>query len=122
MNINKQCNYQHLKSRIKQGDEVIVIAGKDKGKQGVVKRLVKKDGRLRLLVEGVNLVKKHVKPNPNKGEQGGIITKEASIDISNVKIFNSATGKGDKVGYQVAEGSHKVRCFKSTGELIDSKE
>lgn len=122
MNMNKQCNYQHLKSRIKQGDEVIVIAGKDKGKQGVVKRLVKKDGRLRLLVEGVNLVKKHVKPNPNKGEQGGIITKEASIDISNVKIFNSTTGKADKVGYRVAEGSRKARCFKSTGELIDSKE
>ena len=97
---NSMVNKQSLKCRIKQGDEVIVIAGKDKGKQGVVKQVLRKDAKVKLLIEGVNLVKKHVKPNPNKGEPGGIVSKEAFIDVSNVKIFNTATGKGDHVGYK----------------------
>jgi len=117
----KQFTPSHnVKCRIKGGDEVIVIAGKDKGKQGAVKQVLRKNGEVKLLVEGVNLVKKHVKPNPNKGEQGGIIAKEAYIDVSNVKIYNSATGKGDRVGYKFLEDGKKARCFKSTGELIDS--
>lgn len=113
-------NHQ-LKSKIKQGDEVIVIAGKDKGKQGVVKKVIRKDGKVKLIIEGVNVAKKHVKPNPNANVEGGIVNKEAAIDASNVKIFNSATGKGDRVGYRLTDNNQKVRVFKSSGELIDSE-
>lgn len=110
-----------LKTKLKQGDEVVVIAGKDKGKQGVVKKIIRKEGQVKLIVEGVNIAKKHVKPNPNAGVEGGIVAKEAGIDASNVKILNSATGKGDKISYRITEDGRKVRAFKSTGELIDSE-
>lgn len=102
--------------KIKRDDEVIVIAGKDKGKRGKVVS-VQKDGRL--VVSGVNTVKKHQKPNPNAGVQGGIIEKEAPIQVSNVAIFNPQTEKADRVGFRF-EGEKKVRFFKSNNALIDA--
>lgn len=100
--------------KIKKGDEVIVIAGKDKGKKGTVSA-VQVDGRL--LVDGVNVAKKHVKANPMAGVQGGIISKEMPIDRSNVMVFNPNTNKGEKVGIKEEDGK-KVRFFKSSGEII----
>lgn len=103
-------------NKIRKGDEVIVIAGRSKGQRGtVLKRLDDK----RLLVENVNMIKKHVKPNPNTGETGGIIDKEAPIQQSNVMIFNPQTEKGDRVGFKILEDDRKVRYFKSNGEVID---
>ncbi len=119
--MKRAINKQALKCRIKQGDEVVVIAGKDKGKRGTVKRVLRKNDAVKLLIEGINLVKKHVKPNPQKGEQGGIVSKEAFINVSNAKIYNTATGKGDRVGYKLLDDGRKVRCFKSTSELIDAE-
>lgn len=103
--------------KIRKGDDVVVIAGRDKGKRGTVIRRV--DAEL-LLVEGVNRVKKHVRPNPMKGEQGGIVEKEMPIHISNVAIFNPATQKADRVGVKVLEDGRKVRMFKSNGELVEA--
>jgi large subunit ribosomal protein L24 len=103
--------------RIRQGDEVVVVAGEDRGSRGSVTR-VYDDGRV--LVENINMVKKHQKPNPNAGVPGGIIEKEAPIDISNVMLFNPATGKGDRVGFRTLEDGRKVRYFKSNGEVLDS--
>jgi len=100
-------------AKIKTNDEIIVIAGKDKGKRGKV--LAVADGRV--TVAGINLVKKHVKPNPARGTQGGIEEREAAMDISNVAIFNAATQKADRVGYKI-EGEAKVRVFKSSGDAI----
>ncbi len=103
-------------NKIKKGDEVIVIAGRSKGQRGaVLKRL--EDGRL--LVENVNMVKKHVKPNPNTGETGGIIDREAPIHQSNVMMYNPQSDKGDRVGIKTLEDNRKVRYFKSNGEVID---
>jgi large subunit ribosomal protein L24 len=104
-------------NRIKKGDEVIVIAGKDKGKRGTVTGVLED----RLVVEGVNVAKKHTKPNPNKGVQGGIVDKEMSIHISNVMLFNPQTKKGDRVGFKFLDGGKKkVRYFKSTDEAVDA--
>lgn len=102
--------------KIKRDDEVIVLAGKDKGKRGKVVRQVGED---RLIVSGVNMIKKHQKPNPQANVPGGIIEKEAPIQISNIAIFNTATSKADRVGFKV-EGEKKVRIFKSNGEQIDA--
>ncbi len=103
-------------NKIRKGDEVVVIAGRSKGQRGsVLKRL--EDGRL--LVENVNMVKKHVKPNPNAGQTGGIIDQEAPIDQSNVMIYNPNTEQGDRVGFKTLEDNRKVRYFKSNGEVID---
>ena len=102
-------------NKIRKGDEVIVIAGRDKGKRGTV---VSRADEERLVVEGVNLVKKHAKPNPMKGIAGGIVDKTMPIHQSNVAIFNAATGKADRVGVKVSEDGKKVRVFKSTGEEI----
>lgn len=101
--------------KIKRDDEVIVIAGKDKGKRGKVLRVLKDD---RLIVSGINMVKKHTKPNPMLGKPGGIVEKEAGIATSNVAIFNPATGKGDRVGFKLLEDGSKVRFFKSNGEVV----
>ncbi|WP_026377319.1 50S ribosomal protein L24 [Aestuariibacter salexigens] len=101
--------------KIRRDDEVIVLAGKDKGKQGKVLKVLTADERV--VVEGVNLVKKHQKPNPQIGQAGGIIEKEASIHVSNVAIVNPATGKADRVGFRM-ENDKKVRVFKSNGELV----
>jgi large subunit ribosomal protein L24 len=103
--------------KIKKGDEVIVIAGKTKGERGKITKLV---GDNRVIVEGVNLMKKHVKPNPNTQEQGGIIEREAALDISNVAIYNAESDKADRVGIKINEDGTKARVFKSSGELIDA--
>jgi large subunit ribosomal protein L24 len=103
--------------RIRKGDEVIVISGKDKGKRGVV--LARVDAT-HLTVEGVGVVKKHVRPNPMKGVAGGIVDKTMPIDISNVMLFNPATKKGDRVGVKAVDGK-KVRVFKSNGAVVGSK-
>ncbi|HHO70294.1 MAG TPA: 50S ribosomal protein L24 [Halothiobacillus sp.] len=104
--------------KIRQGDDVIVIAGKDKGRRGTVLRVVAK-GR-KVVVEGINIVKKHQKPNPLLGRTGGIIEMEKPIDISNVMLFNPATQKGDRVGFKTLEDGRKVRYFKSNGEVVDA--
>jgi large subunit ribosomal protein L24 len=100
--------------KIRKGDEVIVLTGKDKGKRGVVSRRV---GPEHLLVEGVNVVKKHVRPNPMKNTTGGIESKAMPINQSNVAIFNAATQKADRVGVK-AEGEKKIRVFRSNGEPL----
>ena len=104
-------------NRIKQGDEVVVIAGKDKGRRGTV---LKTYPDARVLVENVNVSKKHQRPNPNAGVAGGIIEKEMPIDVSNVMIFNPTTSKGDRVGIRTLENGSKVRYFKSNDEVLDS--
>ncbi len=101
--------------KIKTDDDVIVIAGKDKGSRGKVVRLL--DGN-RVLVSGINMVKKHQKPNPQAGVAGGIIEKEAPLQMSNVAIFNPNTHKADRIGFKVADGK-KIRIFKSSGEAVD---
>ncbi len=102
--------------KLKQGDEVIVLTGKDKGKQG---KVLKKIGN-RLLVEGINRAKKHQKGNPNAGIQGGIIDKDMPIDISNVGLYNPETKKADRVGFKFLDDGKKVRYFKSTNEVVDA--
>ncbi|GAA0575820.1 50S ribosomal protein L24 [Halomonas salifodinae] len=102
--------------KIKRDDEVIVIAGKDKGKRGTVKRVLEN----RFVVSGVNMIKRHTKPNPMAGNQGGIVEREAPIHASNVAIFNQETGKADRVGFQVKEDGSKVRIYKSTQTQIDA--
>ena len=102
-------------NKIRKGDEVIVLAGKDKGKRGTV--ALRKDESY-LVVDGINMVKKHAKPNPMKGEQGGIVEKAMPIHQSNVAIFNAETGKGDRVGIKTLEDGSKVRVFKSSGAEI----
>lgn len=101
--------------KIRRDDEIVVLAGKDKGKTGKVLKTIPASSRV--IVEGVNLVKKHQKPNPHLNEPGGIIEKEASIHVSNVAIVNPATGKADRVGFRF-EDDKKVRFFKSNGELV----
>ena len=103
--------------KIKRDDEVIVIAGRDKGKRGKVVSVLTDD---RLIVSGVHMIKKHQKPNPQLGVAGGIVEKEAPIQVSNVAIFNSATGKADRVGFKIQEDGTKVRVFKSSGEAVDA--
>jgi large subunit ribosomal protein L24 len=102
--------------RIRKGDEVVVIAGKDKGRRGNVLRVMPNG---RLLVSDVNMVKRHTKPNPGRGVPGGIIEKEMSIDGSNVMLYNPQSGKGDRVGFRTLEDGRKVRYFKSTSEVVD---
>lgn len=104
-------------AKIKRDDEVVVITGKDKGKRGKVLRVL--DGRV--VVAGINMVKKHVKPNPTRGTQGGIVEQEAALDISNVALFNPATQKADRVGYKTLEDGAKVRVFKSNGDVVSVK-
>lgn len=102
--------------KIKKGDDVIVIAGRDKGKRGTVLRMSSDD---RVVVENVNIVKRHTKPNPQRGVAGGIVEKESAIDVSNIAIFNTATKKADRVGFRVLEDGRKVRFFKSNNEVVD---
>lgn len=104
-----------MAAKIRRNDEVIVIAGKDKGKRGTVKAVI--TGKNKVIVENINMVKKHVKPNPHVNEPGGIVDKEAAIDVSNVAIYNAATGKADRVGFRLEDGK-KVRFFKSNNELV----
>ena len=102
--------------KIKSGDEVIVLAGKSKGAKG---KLLKVVNDQRVIVEGVNLVKKHTKPDPNRGIQGGIVEQEAALHISNVAIYNTKTEKADRVGFRIEDG-RKQRFYKSTGDLVDA--
>jgi large subunit ribosomal protein L24 len=103
-------------NKIRKGDEVILIAGKDRGRRGRVSQVLGE----KIVVENINLVKRHVKPNPQRGVAGGIVEKEAPVHISNVAIFNTATGKADRVGVKTLEDQRKVRFFKGTKELIDA--
>lgn len=102
--------------RIKKNDQVIVIAGRDKGRKGTVSRV---DGE-RVWVENVNVVKRHQKPNPAKGLQGGIVDKEMSLHISNVALLNATTSKPGRIGYRTLEDGRKVRYFKSNNEVVDA--
>jgi large subunit ribosomal protein L24 len=101
--------------KIRKGDEVVVVTGKDKGRRGTVLRRI---GEEHVLVEGVNRAKKHVKPNPMKGQAGGIVDKDMPIHLSNVALFNPATKKADRVGFKMLDDGRKVRVFKSNGELV----
>jgi len=103
--------------RIRKGDRVIVTTGRDKGRQGTVIRVNDDDT---LVIENVNMVKKHQKPNPQAGVAGGIVQKEAAISASNVMLFNPATKKGDRIGYKKLDDGRKVRVFKSNGEVVDA--
>lgn len=107
--------------KIRKGDEVVVIAGKDKGRRGTVQQVIKHPilGVQKLVIEGINMIKKHVKPNPNAGIEGGIIAREAAIDVSNAAIWNPMTKKADKIGFKTLEDGQKVRYFKSNKEIID---
>ncbi|KAF1709430.1 50S ribosomal protein L24 [Pseudoxanthomonas kalamensis DSM 18571] len=105
-----------MANRIKKGDQVVVTTGKDKGKKGDV---VHVDGD-RVVVSNVNVVKRHTKPNPQAGIAGGVVEREASIHISNVALFNPASGKADRVGFKVLEDGRKLRVFRSSGEAIDA--
>lgn len=102
-------------NKIRKGDQVIVLTGRDKGKRGTVASRVDEE---RIVVEGVNIVKKHVKPNPMKGTTGGVVDKTMPIHQSNVAIYNTATAKADRVGVKLLEGGKKVRIYKSSGEVI----
>jgi large subunit ribosomal protein L24 len=102
-------------NKLRKGDQVIVTTGRDKGKRGTVTRRIDEE---HIVVEGVNVAKKHVKPNPLKGTTGGVVDKTMPIHQSNVAIFNAATGKGDRVGIKLLEGGKKVRVFKSSGDEI----
>jgi large subunit ribosomal protein L24 len=104
-------------NKIKRDDEVIVIAGKDKGKRGKIVRVLQ-DGRV--VVSGINMIKRSTKPNPMLGAPGGIVEKEAPIQVSNVAIFNTSTNKADRVGFKVLEDGAKVRVYKSTKEVVGS--
>ncbi len=103
-------------NKIKKGDEVIVRTGKDKGRRGTVINVLD-DGRV--VVEGINVAKKHMKGNPNRGEQGGIIDKEMPLDVSNVLVFNPKSKKGERVGFDVDDSGNKVRVFRQSGERVD---
>ena len=103
-------------NKIRKGDEVVVRTGKDKGRRGTVLQIFDDE---RILVEGVNLAKKHTKPNPNIGEQGGIVDKAMPLDISNVLVFNPKSKKGERVGIRVNDDGSKERIFKGTGDVVD---
>ena len=103
-------------NRIKKGDQVVVIAGKDKGKRGDVVRVAGD----KVVVANINVIKRHTKPNPQAGQPGGVIEREAPIHISNVMLFNPASGKGERVGIKVLEDGRKFRVFRSSGEAVDA--
>ena len=102
-------------NRIRKGDQVVVISGKDKGKRGDVVRVAGD----KIVVSNINVIKRHTKPNPQAGQAGGVIEREAPIHISNVMLFNPATGKGERIGFKVLEDGRKLRVFRSSGESID---
>ena len=103
-------------NKIRKGDEIVVTSGKDKGRRGTVLQNLDNE---RVLVEGINIAKKHVKANPNAGEQGGIVDREMPLDISNVLVFNPKTKKGERVGIQVSADGEKSRVFRQSGEAVD---
>ena len=103
-------------NKIRTGDDVMVLAGRDKGQRGSVVKVL---DDCRLIVQGVNMVKRHTKPNPMQNQPGGIVEKEAPIDVSNVGLFNPVTGRADRVGFRTLDDGRKVRYFKSNGEILD---
>ena len=103
-------------NRIRKGDTVVITAGRDKGRTGTVIRVLPDE---RVLVENVNMVKKHMKPNPMRNEPGGIVDKEMPVHVSNVALYNPASAKADRVGFKILEDGRKVRYFKSDGEVVD---
>ena len=103
-------------NRIRKGDQVIVITGADKGKKGEVIRVAGD----RVVVQNINIIKRHTKPNPQANQPGGIVEREAPIHISNVMLFNTATGKGERVGYKTLDDGRKVRVYRSSGEVVDA--
>lgn len=103
--------------KIKKGDEVIVLAGKSKGMRGKILRTLEKGAKV--VVEGANMIKKHIKPNPNTNTQGGIVEREAPLHVSNVAIYNQSTKKADRIIFKVLQDGKKVRCFKSNGEQVE---
>jgi large subunit ribosomal protein L24 len=103
-------------NRIRKGDQVIIIAGADKGKKGEVVRVAGD----RVVVQNINIIKRHTKPNPQAGQPGGVIEREASIHISNVMLFNPASGKGERIGIKKLEDGRKLRVFRSSGEAVDA--
>lgn len=103
--------------KIRKNDQVVVITGKDKGRRGSVMQVLATG---KVLVKGVNVVKKHQKPNPTLGVQGGVVEKEMPIQVSNVMLVNPATGKGDRIGFKLLEDGKKIRVFKSNGERVDA--
>ena len=103
-------------NRLKKGDDVIVIAGKDKGRRGTILKMLADD---RVLVENVNMIKKHTRPNPHKGETGGIVEREAPLQASNVMLYNPRAKKGDRIGFRTLDDGRKVRFFKSDNEVVD---
>ena len=107
---------RRVMNRIKKGDQVVVIAGKDKGKKGDVVRV---EGD-RVVVSNVNIIKRHTKPNPQAGVAGGVVEREASMHISNIALFNPASGKGERIGFKVLEDGRKLRVFRSSGEALDA--
>ena len=104
--------------KIRKGDQIVVLAGRDKGKRGAV-LLMLDDGRV--VVQNINMIKRHTRPNPNKGITGGIVDKEAPIDISNIALLNPTTGKGERVGFKSLADGRKVRVWKKSGEVVDVK-
>ena len=104
-------------NKIRKGDQVVVTTGKDKGKRGTVLRVLITG---KAIVEGVNRVKRHTRPNPMKGQTGGIVDKEMPIQIANIALLNPATGKGDRVGFRLLDDGRKVRFFKSNGEVVEA--
>jgi large subunit ribosomal protein L24 len=106
-----------MANKFKKGDEIIVLTGKDKGKRGMITKVNTETARV--VVENINMVKKHQKPNPNMNVPGGIIEKEMPIDVSNVAMFNPVTGKADRIGFKTLDDGRKVRVFKSNGEVVD---
>lgn len=105
-------------SKIRKGDDVVVRTGRDRGKRGTVLRVLDAE---RLLVEGINVVKRHTKPNPQKNVTGGIIEKEAPIRIANIALYNNATRRGERVGFKTLEDGRKVRIFRKSGEVADAR-
>ena len=103
-------------NRIRKGDQVLVIAGKNKGQKGEVTRVAGES----VFVQNINLIKRHTKPNPQANQPGGIVEREAAIHISNVMLFNTATGKGERVGFKTLEDGRKVRVYRSSGEVVDA--
>ena len=103
-------------NRIRKGDQVIVTAGRDKGKKGDVVRIAGD----KVFVSNVNIIKRHTKPNPQAGQPGGVIEREAPIHVSNVMLFNPASGKGERIGFKVLEDGRKLRVFRSSGEAVDA--
>jgi len=103
-------------NKIKKGDEVIVKTGKDKGRRGTVLEVLDDE---RVLVEGVNIAKKHTKPNPNVGEPGGIVDKAMPLNVSNLQVYNPKSKKGERIGFRVADDGSKVRIFRGTGDVVD---